>query len=187
MSAALRDCVAWLAEHDAELTITGWGPAEIKIDGEVLASREDFGADPERELHELLEEAKAPRDQARLTAPAVIVEQTWFGLGVHFFAWEEQRKVTFTPMREFDPRGLIVPSTVSGYTVVSAHAAGVDMLPSAGGIPCELFSEVSTAPQIIWPALGPEKPLTMVLRAPACPKAPNPFLGAMYGVALEKK
>lgn len=42
------------------------------------------------------------------------------------------------------------------------------------------------APQIRWPTLGPDRPLTLLVQAPPCPKAPPPFTGAMYGVIRER-
>ncbi len=188
MKTALRDCVAWLREHNATLEISGHDEAEI-IDeqGETLAYATGFSEAPARILCELVEEARAPRRKVESSAPPVLAQHEWFGFGETRFAWEEQKTIVLMPAREFAGHRMMLPSTLAGYLIMGAKAGGQAVFANAAGVPVELFSEVSTAPQIRWPVIGAGIPLELELRAPSCPPAPHPFIGAMYGTALETK
>lgn len=102
---------------------------------------------------------------------------TYFGLGPQKFAWGERRRVKWEPDRDFKAQKLGIPMNVAGYVVHQIESGGVELLvPQKSGIPMELFSEVSTFPQVHWPVFGPGKPLILDLEAPGPPPAPPPFI-----------
>lgn len=86
--------------------------------------------------------------------------------------------------RPFLPQLLGMPSTVFGLELVDALVQGVGLFAndSSGGVPNEMVSEVSNFPQIQWPTLDTNIPLTFVVRNPT--GAPLVFSGTFWGTNL---
>ncbi len=117
--------------------------------------------------------------------PAHLYEQgnvTYFGIGSHAFAWNETRRISCEPARDLRPAKFGVPATIAGYTIRQIEVDGAPLLVAGAGVPAELFSEVSTFPQVLWPLMGQGKPVVFEVTAPPPPPGPAPFTGAFYGV-----
>lgn len=90
-------------------------------------------------------------------------EFTYWGFGSQQLEWEEERAIEVAPVVRFKPIQLFC--AVSDVDVTAIEIEGVNMLAPGAAIPVELFSEVSTFPQILWPELAPGKPIRFVVRA----------------------
>ena len=79
---------------------------------------------------------------------------TWLGFGVTVVpAAAVNQVVPITTQRPFTPQLLYLPSTVIGLIVTQVQLEGTNLFANTLGIPVELMSEVSNAPQIQWPTL----------------------------------
>jgi hypothetical protein len=110
---------------------------------------------------------------------------TWYGLGQTIIvAGAVAQPVFSAPIKPFVPQKLLCVSTVVGLLITAVDVGGTNLWASALGVPIELFSEVSTAPQIDWPTLDPANGITFTV---ANPTAANlVFSGAMYGTAIRR-
>lgn len=182
----LRECLAWVGDNGGSLVFEGGGTVALfDEDGETRAQVDGFtierGADV---LEELLQEANEPP----IAVPTIPIVQhvTYFGLGESRFAWDERRTLSFTPDRELLPQQLRIPAGAAHYLIHQVRFGGQPLLTNEDGIPAAFFSEVSTAPQILFPSIGPGMPAEFDVRAPSCPKAPHPFSGGLFGYAKEQ-
>ena len=100
---------------------------------------------------------------------------TWFGLGrTPIKRWNTIQKIVVIPQRHFQPQMFRIPSNCGDILIMQIEVAGTKLFrePVAGGIPWEFFSEVSTAPQLEWPRMGPDRPVEISVMAlkPSKPK-----------------
>jgi hypothetical protein len=111
---------------------------------------------------------------------------TWFGFGITSIAANglNAQIVSIKPLRPITPQKIFCPSTNQGLLVSSASVGGTNIFANLAGVPIELFSEVSTAPQIRWPTIDTSVGIDFGLINPT--GAAIPFTGAMYGTALRR-
>lgn len=70
------------------------------------------------------------------------------------------------PTRPITPQRLGTPSNIQGLLIQAASIGGINLFASALGIPIEMFSEVSTFPQMNWPTLEPSTGIQFTLANP---------------------
>lgn len=92
--------------------------------------------------------------------------------------------VTVSTQRPFKPQKMGCPSTTIGLLINQVNISGTNLLSNSLGIPVELFSEVSTFPQINWPTLDTATGVDFVLSNPT--GAALVFSGAFYGTQLRR-
>ncbi len=110
---------------------------------------------------------------------------TWFGFGLtSILAAAVGQVVSIKPLRPITPQKIFCPSTNQGLLVGAASVGGTNIFANQAGVPIELFSEVSTAPQIRWPTIDTSVGIDFTLINPT--GAAIPFTGAMYGTALRR-
>ncbi len=187
LQAELFKLLKWTEENDGELTFAAGGVQLFDNDGDLIASSEGFNeSNGARLLAELLEgavlaSASAPAPMSPF--PICAVDRTWFGLGMTPFEWGERKTIKIVPDRAFNPERLVVPASLAGYLLYQQSHGGITLFANESGVPIEFFSELSTAPHVLYPSLGPDQALELDIRAPHVPKAPPPFTGALYGMA----
>jgi len=86
--------------------------------------------------------------------------------------------------RPFTPQKMGCPSTVLGLYITQVNISGTNLLANSLGIPIELFSEVSTFPQILWPTLDTATGVQFVVANPT--GADLVFKGAFYGTQVRR-
>lgn len=86
--------------------------------------------------------------------------------------------------RPFTPQKMGCPSTVLGLLITQINISGTNLLANSLGIPIELFSEVSTFPQILWPTLDTAVGVEFVVANPTA--AALVFSGAFYGTQVRR-
>jgi hypothetical protein len=184
----LRECLAWVEDNGGSLVFEGGGTVALfDEEGDTCGQVDGFRIERAAEvLDELLEDARTPAPAPALPMiPDIAIE--WFGLGESRFAWDERRTISATPDRAFQPDRLLLPGGCAGYLLHQMRFGGVPILTDERGIPAELFSElVGASPQILFPAIGPDRSVEFDLRAPSCPPAPRAFSGAFQGHKLER-
>ncbi len=110
---------------------------------------------------------------------------TWFGFGLtSILANAVGQVVSIKPLRPITPQKIFCPSTNQGLLVGAASVGGTNIFANQAGVPIELFSEVSTAPQIRWPTIDTAVGIDFTLINPT--GGAIPFTGAMYGTALRR-
>lgn len=110
---------------------------------------------------------------------------TWFGFGINsILAGAVGQVVSIKPLRPITPQKIFAPSTNQGLLLGQASVGGTNIFANQVGVPIELFSEVSTAPQIRWPTIDTSVGIDFTLINPTL--AAIPFTGAMYGTALRR-
>lgn len=110
---------------------------------------------------------------------------TWFGFGMtSILAGAVGQVVSIKPLRPITPQKIFCPSTNQGLLVGQASVGGTNIFANQAGVPIELFSEVSTAPQIRWPTIDTSVGIDFTLINQT--GAAIPFTGAMYGTALRR-
>lgn len=110
---------------------------------------------------------------------------TWFGFGItSILAGATGQVVSIKPLRPITPQKIFCPSTNQGLLLAQASVGGTNIFANQAGVPIELFSEVSTAPQIRWPTIDTAVGIDFSLINPT--GAAIPFTGAMYGTALRR-
>ncbi len=110
---------------------------------------------------------------------------TWFGFGItSILANAVGQVVSIKPLRPITPQKIFCPSTNQGLLLGQASVGGTNIFANQAGVPIELFSEVSTAPQIRWPTIDTAVGIDFTLINPT--GAAIPFTGAMYGTALRR-
>jgi len=88
------------------------------------------------------------------------------------------------PVNPITPQRLGCPSTVQGLLLLSAVIGSTNLFNSTFGIPIELFSEVSTFPQILWPTIDTNTGITLVVANPT--GAPLNFSPTFYGTQVRR-
>ncbi len=86
--------------------------------------------------------------------------------------------------RPFTPQKMGIPSTLLGLLITQVNISGTNLLANALGIPNELFSEVSTFPQILWPTLDTATGVQFVCANPTA--GDLVFSGAFYGTQVRR-
>jgi len=109
---------------------------------------------------------------------------SYFGLGVTAVPAGATVNIQVNPQRPFEPQRLATPSTVIGLLILSANIAGTNMFSNRGGMPVELFSEVSTFPQIEWITIEPSTGIQLEVQNITL-GALN-FMGGFYGTQLRR-
>ena len=118
-------------------------------------------------------------------AAYVAGDVTWFGFGItSILANATGQVVSIKPLRPITPQKIFAPSTNQGLLLGQASVGGTNIFANQAGVPIELFSEVSTAPQIRWPTIDTAVGIDFTLINPTA--AAIPFTGAMYGTALRR-
>jgi hypothetical protein len=110
---------------------------------------------------------------------------TWFGLGItSILANATGQVVSVKPLRPITPQKIFCPSTNQGLLLSQASIGGTNIFANQAGVPIELFSEVSTAPQIEWPTIDTSVGIDFTLINPTA--AAINFTGALYGTAVRR-
>ncbi|HLO20030.1 MAG TPA: hypothetical protein VK192_06005 [Sphingomicrobium sp.] len=110
---------------------------------------------------------------------------TWFGLGrTVITAGATGQVVSIKPLRPITPQKIFCPSTNQGLLLAQASIGGTNIFANQAGVPIELFSEVSTAPQIEWPTIDTSVGIDFTLINPTL--ADIVFTGALYGTAVRR-
>lgn len=114
---------------------------------------------------------------------------TWFGFGITaipaaVLGVPSTLIVSIKPLRPITPQKIFAPSTNQGLLLGQASVGGTNIFANQAGVPIELFSEVSTAPQIRWPTIDTAVGIDFTLINPTAGIVP--FTGAMYGTALRR-
>jgi hypothetical protein len=92
--------------------------------------------------------------------------------------------VNVSTNRPFTPQKMGNPSTTLGLLITQINISGTNLLANALGIPIELFSEVSTFPQILWPTLDTATGVQFVVANPTV--GDLVFSGAFYGTQVRR-
>jgi hypothetical protein len=112
---------------------------------------------------------------------------TYLGLGQLQMPWLGRGELTVTALREFQPEKLGLPSYLAGYSIEELRVGEQRLTKPGTQLPIELFSELSTFPQIVWPRLGPDRPVVFTLHAPACPPRREGFWRKSFGMPYSWK
>lgn len=108
---------------------------------------------------------------------------TWFGIGENVVpAGSPGTTFKIKPERPMTPQSFRSPSTVQRLYLKAISIAGTNIFASEDGVPIEFFSEVSTAPQILFPTINPSTGVALTVSNPAA--SDKIFSGAFYGTAL---
>lgn len=132
-------------------------------------------------------EAAAPANQQVQYSPPQYVagDVTYLGFASTVItAGSLGTTVNVTTQRPFTPQKMGCPSTTIGLLITQINISGTNLLSNSLGIPVELFSEVSTFPQILWPTLDTATGVQFIV---ANPTAGNlTFSGAFYGTQVRR-
>ena len=109
---------------------------------------------------------------------------SYFGLGITAVAAGATVPVQVNPTRPFTPQKFFCPSTIIGLLILSVSIAGTNMFANTAGVPIEIFSEVSTSPQMEWMTIEPAVGILFEVRNPTA--APLNFEGTLYGTQVRR-
>lgn len=107
---------------------------------------------------------------------------SYMGFGQTAIAAGDEVDISIKPVRPFQPQSQYFPSTVQGLLIKNASIGGTQMFATNDGIPIELFSEVSTVPQLLWPTLTPSVGIIYTVVNPTT--ASLNFEGMLYGTQV---
>lgn len=108
-----------------------------------------------------------------------------FGMGATTIPANDQVTTDpLTPQRPITPQRLGLPSTVQGLLINVASIGGINLFASALGIPVEMFSEVSTFPQIMWPTVEPSTGIVWTVTNPT--GSDLQFMPTFYGTQVRR-
>ncbi len=108
---------------------------------------------------------------------------TFFGFGATSIpALSTGTTFNVKPPRPHTPQQMIIKSTVQGLLIVAISIAGTNILNGQSGVPVEIFSEVSTAPQILYPTIDPSTGVDFTVANPT--NGALVFAGAFYGTQV---
>jgi hypothetical protein len=131
--------------------------------------------------------ASAPNPNGVTFSEAAYVagDVTYLGFGsTSIPAGSTGTSVQILPLRPFTPQKMGNPSTNIGLLVSQVQISGTNIFSNNAGVAIELFSEVSTFPQIVWPTLDTATGVTFVLLNPT--GAAIPFQGGFYGTQVRR-
>lgn len=154
-------------------------PPGVRIGGAMVAPRY-IGAPAEAVTQMAMAQQAVPYAPTHYASADV----SWFGFGVTNIAAGATATVTLRPKRPFKPQKLLLPSTVIGLLITSADIGGTNMFANDAGIPTELFSEVSTAPQLDWITVEPAVGIEFTIRNPTGVQLA--FSGSLYGTQVRR-
>lgn len=101
----------------------------------------------------------------------------YVGTGAHAFKWGEEKTITVELKAPFCAQKFEAARSGWELLVMGLRVGDKELLRSdTAGVPLFLFSSVSTFPQILWPEMGPEAPVSFRLRAPPDPSPERPSL-----------
>ena len=131
-------------------------------------------------------DANTPLDRAVNVSATqyVAADTTWFGLGSTTIPASDRVTIQLKPLRPFVPQRQYHPSTIQDLLIRSASIGGTNIYSNVAGVPVELFSEVSTSPQIEWPTL--ETSVGIDFEVENLVAIAQPFRGALYGTAARR-
>jgi len=110
---------------------------------------------------------------------------TWFGIGRTVIATGGARQtIDKKPQRPMAPQSFRSPSTVQGLLLHEISIAGTNIFNASEGVPIEFFSEVSTAPQIVFPTIETSTGVQFVVSNPTA--GDLVFSGAFFGAAVRR-
>lgn len=109
---------------------------------------------------------------------------SWFGFGTQSVAAGATIIVQLNPKRPFKPQKLFLPSTVIGLLITIADIGGTNMFANDAGIPVEIFSEVSTSPQLDWITVEPAVGIAFTVFNPT--GGALDFSGSLYGTQVRR-
>jgi hypothetical protein len=133
-------------------------------------------------------------DQPAAGAPPVQYTQqtyiagdvSWFGFGhTNVPSGSVGTPINLTPKRPFAPQKLFCPSNVQNLELLAADIAGTNIFAAGLGVPIEMFSEVSTAPQLSWPTIDTNTGIDFTV-ANTITASDKFFRGAFYCTALRR-
>jgi hypothetical protein len=132
------------------------------------------------------DQGPAPATPVQLSQQSYVsAEVTWFGLGSTAIAASSVgQNVSVKPLRPFTPQRQYHPSTIQDLLVIAASIGGTNIYSNMAGVPVELFSEVSTAPQISWPTV--DTSVGIDFSVANLQAVIQPFRGALYGTAARR-
>ena len=110
---------------------------------------------------------------------------TYFGLGSSTVVANNVTEVTLKPLRPIVPQKILIPSTLTGLLLQQVSIGGTNIFANTQGVPVELFSEVSTAPQIDFPTIDTAVGIDF-LHPEHRPAQTLFFTGAIYGTAIRR-
>lgn len=109
---------------------------------------------------------------------------TYFGLGSTAIGAGATVDASLKPLRPIVPQKIIIPSTTSGLLLLQVSIGGTNIFANTQGVPVELFSEVSTAPQIDFPTIDTAVGIDFLILNTT--GAEIIFTGAVYGTAIRR-
>jgi hypothetical protein len=136
---------------------------------------------------QMMDQPGAGAPPVQYTSQAYVAgDVSWFGFGHTVVpSGSTGTVVPLTPKRPLAPQKLFCPSNVQNLELTSADIAGTNLFASGLGIPIELFSEVSTSPQISWPTIDTNTGIDFTLVNTITAGNKN-FRGAFYCTALRR-
>jgi hypothetical protein len=109
---------------------------------------------------------------------------TYLGFGTTVIGLGATVLVAVDTERPFTPQKMGCPSTIINLLILQVLISGTNILANQAGIPVEMFSEVSTFPQIKWPSLDTATGVSFSVNNPTG-GALN-FRGCFYGTQVRR-
>lgn len=132
-----------------------------------------------------VEQAQQSQSPVQYSDPAYVAgDVTYLGFNATSIAAGATTTVTVSTQRPFKPQKMGNPSTTIGLLIQQVNISGTNLLSNSLGVPIELFSEVSTFPQINWPTLDTATGVDFVVNNPT--GGALVFSGAFYGTQLRR-
>lgn len=129
--------------------------------------------------------AQSTQQAVQYSDPAYVAgDVTYLGFNATSIAAAATVTVTVSTQRPFKPQKMGNPSTTTGLLIQQVNISGTNLLSNSLGVPIELFSEVSTFPQINWPTLDTATGVDFVINNPTT--GALVFSGAFYGTQLRR-
>ena len=130
----------------------------------------------------------APVPQATVRYDAAAYDQgglSWLGFGAtNVPAGAVNQEIPITTLRPFTPQLVYHPSTVFGLLINQVQLEGTNLFANTLGVPIELWSEVSNAPQIQWPTLDTSTGIQFVVSNPTA--GDLSFSGGFWGTQVRR-
>lgn len=135
---------------------------------------------------QMIDQPAAGAPPVQYTPQAYVAgDVSWFGFGhTTITSLVVGQKVTLKPQRPLAPQKLFCPSNTQNLEITDADIAGTNLFASGDGVPIELFSEVSTAPQLSWPTIDTNTGIDFTISNLTA--GDKLFRGAFYCTALRR-